>query len=161
MSEPVLPAPASETNGGSSGLPKDLEQLNSKRRGVKPGSKRGRYDKSPHERAPGPLSVEAPPPSFTPESVRPVVSLPFNLAFVKTGFEGFLLSDPEAENLSHAGAMVFNQWVQVDPRWLALITFSLTLASISVQKTMLYRQALLKFQEEQEKKRQAEATTHG
>jgi len=158
MADALLPSTPSETNGSGNGLPKSIEELNAKRRGVKPGSKRGSYNKQPHERA-AVANVEAPAPAFTPDSVRPVVSLPFNLAFVKTGFDGFLLSDPESENLSHAGAMVFNQWVQVDPRWLALITFSLTLASISVQKTMLYRQALMKFQMEQEaKKKEAEKT---
>lgn len=151
-----LPTTAPETNGGGSGLPKSIAELNQKRRGVKPGTKRGSYNKSSHERATATVDVEAPPPAFTPESVRPVVSLPFNLAFVKTGFDGFLLTEGEGETLSHAGAMVFNQWVQVDPKYLALITFSLTLASISVQKTMLYRQALMKFQAEQEAKEKAE-----
>lgn len=152
MADENLSSAAPETNGGSSDLPKNIEQLNQKRRGVKAGSKRGSYNKSSHER-PASATVEVPAPAFTPESVRPVVSLPFNLAFVRTGFDGFLLSDLEAANLSHSGAMVFNQWVQVDPKWLAIITFSLALASISVQKTMLYRKALAEFQAEQERKK--------
>lgn len=155
----VLPPVTSETNGGGDGLPKSFEQLNQKRRGVKPGSKRGHYSnfRGSHERAPAPVRPETPIPAFTPESVRPVVSLPFNLAFVKTGFDGFLLSDMEATNLSHAGAMVFNQWVQVDPKWLALITFSLALSSISVQKTMLYRKALYEFDLKREQDKAASA----
>jgi hypothetical protein len=154
MFAPASSTAAPEADQGGNGLPKSLDQLDQKRRGVKPGSKRGTYNKPSHGGAPA-AAVEPSAPAFTPESVRPVVSLPFNLAFVRTGFEGFLLSDLEAANLSHAGAMVFNSWIAVDPKYLALITFSLALASISVEKTMLYRKALVEFAQEQEKKRRA------
>lgn len=161
MADANLSATPPETNGGSGGLPRNIDELNTKRRGVKPGQKRGSYSKSPNGSSAA-ATVEVAAPAFTPESVRPVVSLPFNLAFVRTGFDGFLLSDLEAENLSHSGAMLFNQWVQVDPKYLALITFSLALASISVQKTMHYRKALAEFQAEQErKKKEAEGKPNG
>lgn len=136
---------------GGNGLPKNLDELNRKRRGTKPGSTRGPYHKANGRPTPAPAVAAPSAAMFTPESVRPLVSLPFNMAFVKTGFEGFTLSEGEAATLSSTGAMVFNSWVAVDPKWLALITFSLSLASISVEKTMLYRRALAQWQAEQDR----------
>lgn len=154
MSDELLSPAPPETNGGGHELPKSFESLERKRRGVKPGQKRGSYNKPSHER-PAPTSVAVSVPAFTPDSVRPVVSLPFNLAFVKTGFDGFLLSPSEEANLSHSGAMVFNEWIQVDPKFLALITFGLSLSSLAIAKTMMYKKALFEFHLKQEEDRKA------
>lgn len=155
MADDVLSPAPPETNGGGHELPKSFEGLERKRRGVKPGSKRGHYNRSSNERAPAAERMEVSVPAFTPDSVRPVVSLPFNLAFVKTGFDGFLLSPGEEANLSHSGAMVFNEWIQVDPKYLALITFGLSLSSLAIAKTMLYRKALYEFALKQEADKKA------
>jgi len=130
-------SPPSEAESRS-GLPGSFKELGAKRRGVKPGTIRGHYKKSPEPPAP---TKPAPAPSnlFTPENVRPLVSLPFDLALVKTGFTGFALTPSEAATLSATGSVALNQWVTIDPRYVAVLLFSLSLISITSQKVVLYQ----------------------
>lgn len=146
----------SKTDQGDGRLPKSFDDLDHKRRGVKPGARRGRYDKG-NERPAGSSTqpVAASGTVFTPESLRPLVCLPYDLAFVKTGWTGFPLTDNEASTLSHTGAMVANEWLQVDPKWVALITFSLSLASITAAKIVGYKKALVEFTAQQEAAKKA------
>lgn len=143
----VPPGVPSEDGQGREGLAKSLDAVAQKRRGVKPGSRRGPYDKD-RGRSPGPAEparVAAPAQPqhlFSPEDTALLVELPFNLATIKTRFEGFLLTPVERETLSRTGAVVLNNWVTVDPKYAALILFSLALLKIGGEKTMLYRAAL-------------------
>lgn len=134
----LAPAPSQESESRS-GLPDSFESLK-KKRGVKPGSKRGHYNKGP-QHSPSPAVVAPPADLFTPENVRALVSLPFNLAFIKTGFEGFTLSEGEAATLGATGSVALNQWVTIDPKYVALMLFSMSLISISSQKMLLFSQA--------------------
>jgi len=147
-------SPSSPNPEGSGALPKNIGELKAKRdaRGVKSGATRGKYNKGAREPGAAPVQMEAPIPVFTPESLRPLVCLPFDLAFTKTRYTGFPLTDNEASTLSHTGAMVANQWVQIDPKWVALITFGLSLVSITSAKIVGYRMALLAVEEEKAKK---------
>lgn len=136
----VSPEVSSTENQSRDGLPSGFKGLIAKRRGVKPGTKRGSYNKGSQSSA----DTQSSPTSsalFTPENVRPLVSLPFNLALAKTGFTGFALSEGEAATLSATGSVALNQWVTIDPRYVALILFSMSMITISAEKVALYSRA--------------------
>jgi len=137
---PVFAAIPSTEGESRSGLPSGFKGLAEKRRGVKPGTKRGSYNKGTPHTASAPM-VSAPVELFTPENVRPLVSLPFNLAFIKTGFTGFTLSPGEEATLGATGAVALNQWVTIDPKYVAVMLFSMSLISIASQKFVLFSQA--------------------
>jgi hypothetical protein len=158
---PENPIPLSSTaspDQDSSGrkLPSSFEGIKQKHkgRGRPIGSKTGanaRRDNPPPQSRPAP----PPMPLFTPESVKPLVSLPFNLACVKTGFDGFLLREDETAVLCATGATVFNEWVTVDPKLVALIMFSISIMSISAEKALLFHRWTREIAEER-KRREAE-----
>lgn len=134
------PVSSPDSKGGA-GLPQSFNDLKGKSRetrGVKPGTKRGPYRKPHAPEEAGPETPEI----FTPENTRLVVALPFNLAAIQTGFEGFLLSEGEASMLSNLGAGTLNQWVRIDPKYLSLIMFSFALITLTGEKLLLYRRAL-------------------
>jgi len=141
VSSPATPSPV---NGGDR-LPKSLDALTEKRRGTPSGTKRGPYKRqaggADNAGAADPLA-NLPSPQFTPETCKYLVEFPFNLGFVRTGFTGFLLSEAESAALSASAATVLNTWVRVDPKWVALMMFSVSLTSISATKVMAYRVAL-------------------
>lgn len=147
----VVPPP--EDQGGD-GLPASLDGVAQKRRGVKPGTKRGPYKKSGSGPDAGPATAasgSAPVVSaFTPEDTALLVELPFNLAAFRTGWDGFLLTPEQKEVLSRSGTIVLNQFVHVDPKWTALTIFSLALMKIGGEKFLIYRH-LLREQAEKDK----------
>lgn len=145
VSAPSTPAKDQSGNG----LPKSFNDLETKRgnpRGSKPGVPRGPYNWKKKKEPGGDQGSSAPesfPGSqFTPENCKYLVELPYNLAFVRTGFTGFLLNESESATLSAGASTVLNVWVNVDPKWAALIMFSISLASISAAKIMGYKVAL-------------------
>lgn len=149
-------SPDANQSGGE--LPTSLDGVIEKRRGVKPGTKRGPYKKSGGP-APGPADnpgvvTSAPVSGFTPEDTALLVELPFNLAAFKTGWEGFLLTPEQREVLSRSGTIVLNQFVKVDPKYTALAIFSLALLKIGGEKALIYRSLL-----REEAARQKAATT--
>jgi hypothetical protein len=135
---PLPSSPTSETNTGGPGLPGSFEGIKQKRRGRPKGTTGSgsgkRREQSEAQDKPQAPRIQL----FTPESVRPIVSLPFNLACVKTGFDGFLLQEDEAQILSTSGAVVLNTWVTIDPKFVALLMFSISMLSITAEKSLLY-----------------------
>lgn len=156
---PVPSASTPSTDKGGEGLPKSFADLETKRgnpRGVKPGSTRGAYKKRDSSGSPTDTQEPLPGTQFTPENCKYLVALPFNLAFVRTGYTGFQLQETECETLSASAATVLNVWVNIDPKWAALMMFAISLASISAAKIMGYKVALAEI--EAQKARAAEAT---
>lgn len=153
-SNELAPGLSSQKNPGGGELPQGIDELASKhraikedvRRGVKPGTVRGNYKKAriqPGESGElGPANLPPDGEVLTKEALKPIIALPFNLACIKTGFEGWLLSELEEESLARSGSVAFNAWVKIDPRYVALITFGLGILSITAGKSLMYRKEL-------------------
>lgn len=143
-----------ETHQGGGRLPSSIAGIREKRRGVQPGTKRGPYDKgksAAQPAAPGAAPVPPPVPMFTEANTRILIRLPFELAFNRTGWTGFHLTQMEEETLVATGVNVFNQWVTVDPKYVSLTLFSISLLTIAGEKYFSYRSALEQYHKEKDK----------
>jgi hypothetical protein len=158
-----------KADNGRGELPQGIDELAAKhrtakedvRRGVKPGTVRGNYKKGGvqpgQNREVGGPDSSADAEILTKEALKPIIALPFNFACIKTGYEGWLLSELEEESLARSGSVAFNAWVKIDPRYVALITFSLGLLSITAAKTLMYKKALREKIEADRKAQNADA----
>lgn len=142
-------AEPSTPSGGASAL---LEAHKETATGGQPGSgprKRGRHPRgcacgnckqsgggSPQASPP----VSSPVPSlFNEENTGRLVALPFTMAAIATDYDGWRLDAREQKELSASGSVALNEWVRVEPKWVALSLFSLSLIGVAVSKAIGYQ----------------------
>jgi hypothetical protein len=71
---------------------------------------------------------------FTPAKVRNIIRAPFELWFLKTGCEGVRLKKEEADLLVEDLVDVLNEFVKVNPIWLAVFGLSINGSMIFMNK---------------------------
>ncbi len=90
--------------------------------------------------ASNPQIVAAPAVSlFTEENTGRLVSLPFTLAAVATDYDDWRLDDKEQKELAVTGSVALNEWVRVDPKWVALSLFALSMVGMATAKAIGYQ----------------------
>lgn len=142
----VPTAPPPQENNGGDRSSSSFKRLKEKR-GVRPGTKRGPYDKGNRPGVPAGEPVQGIPapagtPLFTPENAKIIVRMPFNMAFARTGWDGWVLSPVEAETLAAPMAVTLNTFgVTWDPKWVSVSLLAVALLSIVGEKTLMYRAA--------------------
>lgn len=112
----------------------------------------------------GPRSASAAPVPpiqvFTPENTGRLLRVPFTISAVKTNCKIWLLTPSEEAELVATAVPCANEWIAVDPKWVALFMFSFSLAGVALSKAMDYSawrlQMMRELGEEARKKKQAE-----
>lgn len=114
----------------SKGL-EELEKRRNERLGILPG-KRGRKPKSET------LQDELTKDLFKPSVWQEVSALPFNIRKAMTGSQIFDLNSDQKQALGGPLAMIMKLLVEIDPKYLALMVFSINLGSIWAEKEILW-----------------------
>ncbi len=84
-------------------------------------------------------SAPAPRPDlFTSENTARLVRIPFALAAIRTNCAPLALDDKQEKELSTVGAVVLNEWVAFDPKYVALALFAISLAGVAFEKVLIY-----------------------
>jgi len=73
-------------------------------------------------------------------------ALYFRCRFAFTGFDGFLLTEKEKVRLGESLAMMMRILLRIDPRYVAIIVFSVTFSTTVVTKEMAYRAMIQQLQ---------------
>lgn len=84
------------------------------------------------------------PPLWNAENCRPLGQLPFLVAGVATGWEGWSLDDKEAAALAEPLAAVLNTFVPAGGQYAAIVALSSTLLVVGGMKYKGYREHLAK-----------------
>lgn len=113
----------------SKGL-EELEKRRNERLGILP--KRG---KKPRAET---LQDELTKDLFKPIVWKEVASLPFNIRKAMTGSQIFDLNEDQKNALGGPLAMIMKLLVEIDPKYLALMVFSINLGSIWAEKEILW-----------------------
>lgn len=88
---------------------------------------------------------------LTPDNVRHIVALPFDLAYASTGSDVWELSPEEEKTLAVSGAACLKEFGISDPKWLSISFFAIALLKIGGAKWAAYSR------EQKEKKKTDEA----
>ncbi len=110
----------------------ELEKRRNERLGIVPKEKRGRKSKS--EIVQDELTKDL----FKPSVWSEVAALPFNVRKAMTGSEIFDLNKDQKDALGTPLSMVMKMLVEIDPKYLALLVFSINLGTIWTEKEILY-----------------------
>ncbi len=111
----------------------ELEKRRSERLGILP-KKDGRGRKPKSETLQDELTKDL----YKPAIWQEVASLPFNIRKAMTGSEIFNLNKDQKEALGSPLAMIMKMLVEIDPKYLALMVFSINLGTIWAEKEILW-----------------------
>lgn len=76
--------------------------------------------------------------AFSPETMQELVTLPFDMLEAGTGWDGWRLSDGEKKVLSVTGSDLAKNFITIDPKWISLTIFSLTMLKLLGSRYMAY-----------------------
>ncbi len=77
-------------------------------------------------------------PLFNEANTARLVRMPFAIAAIRTHCADLALDDKQEKELSVSGAVVLNEWVSVDPKYVALCLFAISLAGVAFEKVLVY-----------------------
>lgn len=69
----------------------------------------------------------------------PIAGLYFDIRFVTTGFENFLLDKEEKDELGASLALIMQELIQIDPKWAALMVFSVGMTKTIIKKEITWK----------------------
>jgi hypothetical protein len=92
---------------------------------------------------------------FAGENWEEVASMYFNARFALTGWDGFLLTDPQKKTLGLSLATTMKMLLKIDPGYIAMIVFTANFGGIVLEKEMVYRKIMKMAEKENEGKRSA------
>lgn len=75
---------------------------------------------------------------FTPQNTGRLISLPFNIAAIRTNCRVWLLDDQEKAELAESGSVCLNEWVSVHPKYVSLVLFSFSLVTVTLAKLAMW-----------------------
>lgn len=110
----------------------ELEKRRAERLGIIQPGKRGRRPKAEA------LQDELTKDLFKPSVWQEVSALPFNIRKAMTGSEIFDLNSDQKQALGGPLALIMKMLVEIDPKYLALLVFSINLGSIWTEKEILW-----------------------
>lgn len=137
LAEFFRPNPSGEVSPSGDGTPPggvDIEAAKAKIRGSS-GGKQSKLEREAQERRQEQLLESL----YAEENWEEVAALFFNVRYGMTGFEGFRLTDPQKKVLTSSTAALMRTLVQIDPRYVALVVWSVNYGSIIAQKEMEYK----------------------
>lgn len=128
------------------------------------GKRRGPYKGRGGAGAPAAQMASAPSapalPLFNEENTGRLVAIPFTLAAIATDWDRWRLEPHEQRELAATGSATLNEFVRIDPKWIALSLFSMSLAGVALSKAVMF-QAEMRIKKSKaidEQKRRAQAT---
>ncbi len=75
---------------------------------------------------------------YEAEQWEEISALYFNIRYGTTGFKGFLLTEGQQKRLGASLALVMRILIKLDPRYLALVVFSVNFGTVIAQKEALW-----------------------
>lgn len=75
---------------------------------------------------------------FNKENTARIVRMPFAVAAIRTTCADLALDDKQEAELATTGAVVLNEWVAVDPRYVALVLFAISISGVVFEKVLVY-----------------------
>jgi len=78
---------------------------------------------------------------FAPENWEAIVSMYFDARYAMTGFEDFQLTDVQKKILSTSFTPCMRLLLKIDPRYVALLIFSVNFGGLILRKEMAYAAA--------------------
>ncbi|MHB1516638.1 MAG: hypothetical protein ACYCVY_13270 [Acidiferrobacteraceae bacterium] len=75
---------------------------------------------------------------FQPKAFRALVAAPANVLLAKTGSNAWKLPEDEVEAMAESGCITARAFLEIDPKWAALVIFALSTASIYSAHAAMY-----------------------
>jgi hypothetical protein len=85
---------------------------------------------------------------FENENWEEIAALYFNARYALTGWEGFKLSEKQERVLGASMGTCMRLLLAIDPRWVALVVFSVNMTAFVTDKELAYRRMLADAQNE-------------
>lgn len=139
-------SPAAETSDQVGQSPSNFEEVRKRIFGVK-GKSSKRKTAEPADESTATEKELAK--IFEGENWEEVSALYFNARFAITGWDGFLLTEPQKKTLGLSLATTMKMLLKIDPGYIALIVFTANFGGLIAQKEVVYKKLLKDFQEKE------------